>query len=222
MNKIKLCIFDMDGLLIDTERCAWSIGKITIGKEYGVNITPELSADLTGFDRRSFVAETKKLYGQDFPGDEFMDKLARHYENFCRNEEIPLRPGAIELLNFVKQNNILLSLGTSTDKELAEIALKKTGLENYFDYKVFGNQVKHGKPNPEIYLKSVEHFGLRPEDCVVFEDTPTGAKAAYDGNINLIMVPDLKKPTDLDRKKALAIIYSLQDAISIIKKINNI
>lgn len=212
----------MDGLLIDTERKAWYVGKMEIAKEYGANLTPQLSIEFTGSNHQLLESQLKEHFGQDFPAQEFMDKLEKYYENYCLNEEITLRPGVIEFLDFLKQNNILIALGTSTRSNLAQIAIQKAGIDNYFDYKVYGNQVKHGKPDPETYLKSVEHFELKPEECIVFEDSSVGAQAAYNGNINLIMVPDVKQPNDLDRKKALAIIDSLQDAIPIIKKLNNI
>lgn len=212
----------MDGLLIDTERYAWFIAKKTIGKQYGIDVTPKISADLMGVNHKMFLSMIKETYGKDFPAENYLNDLKNYYANYCTNEEIPLMPGVIELFEFLKKNNIYISLGTSTDKRLAEIALSKTGILKYFDYTVFGDQVKIGKPNPEIYLKSVEHFGFKPEECIVFEDTYAGAKAAYDGNINLILVPDLKEPTQEDKEKAFAIINSLQEAISIISKINNI
>ena len=221
MNKVKLCIFDMDGLLLDTERYAWDKAKKKAGKEYGVTLTDEFSLGLMGLNAKSFANELKKEFGQDFPALEYIDKSRKYYNDICINEEIPLRPGVFELLKYLKNNNIYISLGTSTVKEYAEASLKKTGIYEYLDYEVYGNEVKNGKPNPEIYIKSVEHFGFKPEECIVFEDSHIGAKAAYDGNINLIMVPDLQKPTQEDKEKALAIIDSLQEAISIISKINN-
>lgn len=220
MNKIKLCIFDMDGLLLDTERQAWFVGEKIIGKELGIDITEEMSKNFMGIGHQTLIKIMKEEYGTDFPAETFLMKLIKYYENFCKNETINLRPGIMELFEYLKQNNILISLGTSTEKEFAEIALKRTGLFDYFDFVVYGDQVKKGKPEPDIYLKSVEHFGLKPEECVVFEDTSIGAKAAYKGNINLIMVPDLKEPSNEDKEKALAIISSLQEAISIISNIN--
>lgn len=211
----------MDGLLLDTERHAWDKAKKIIGKEYGVNITSQFSIDLMGLGVKPFVEKMKNKFGQDFPALEYQDKVRNYYLNYCINEEIPLKPGVLEILNYLKQNNIYISLGTSTNKKIAEIALKKTGIYNFLDYKVYGDQVKNGKPNPEIYLKSVEHFGFKPEECIVFEDSNAGAKAAYNGNINLIIVPDLQKPAQEDKEKALAVIDSLQEAIPIISKLNN-
>lgn len=212
----------MDGLLLDTERCAWFVGERVIGKEYGVEVPMQLSTSLMGSDHQATISMIKNTFGQDFPAEEYLIKLTKYYENFCKTAEIPLRPFAKELLEFLKENNIYISLGTSTERKHAEVALKRAGLLGYFDYVVYGDQVKKGKPNPEIFLKSVEHFGLKPEECVVFEDSSIGARAAYDGNIKLILVPDLKEPTDLDKEKAFAIIRSLDSAIEIIKKENNI
>ena len=222
MSKIKLCIFDMDGLLLDTERYVWDIAKRNIGKEYGLDISSQLSADLIGLGTQVFAEEIKKQFGMNIPAEEYAVKVKEYYANYCINNDIPLKPGVMELFKFLKENNIYISLGTSTDEKLAKVALKKTGLLEYFDYAVFGNQVKNGKPNPEIYLKSVEHYRFNPDECIVFEDALSGAKAAYDGNINFILVPDLKQPTQEYKEKALAIINTLQEAIPIISKINNI
>lgn len=222
MNKIKLCIFDMDGLLLDSERHVWSVGEEKIAKKYGKEMTDEIITEVMGANHSEYRRILKEKFGEDFPIVDYQKELFEYYADACKNGNIPLRPSVIELFKFLKENNIYISLGTSTEKRLAKIALENTGILKYFDYIVCGDEVKVGKPEPEIYLKSVEHFGLKPEECIVFEDTPVGAKAAYNGGINLIMVPDIKKPTDLDKKKALAIINSLQEAIPIIKKINKI
>lgn len=222
MNNIKLCIFDMDGLLIDSERCVWSKGEKLVGKELGVEITDEFISTIIGVGHSKCVSMLKDKFGKDFDGELFMKKIVEYYENYCKSEIIPLRPGVLELLQFLKRNNILISLGTSTEKELAYIALSKNDILKYFDFTVCGDEVVNGKPNPEIFLKSVEHFNLKPEECLVFEDSQGGAKAAYDGNINLILVPDVRQASDLDKEKAFAIIDSLEKAIPIIKTINKI
>lgn len=222
MEKIKLCIFDMDGTLLDSERYAWSIGEKQIAKEFGKEMNDELISELMGVNHILYREILQEKFGKDFPVDLFQKKLHEFYGEICKKGTIPLRPGVIEILNYLKNNNILISLGTSTEKYLGEIALKHSGILDYFDFAVYGDQVKNGKPNPEIYLKSIKHFHLKPEECIVFEDTPAGAQSAYDGNINFIMVPDLKQPTEIDKEKALAIINSLQEAIPIINKINNI
>lgn len=222
MKDIKLCIFDMDGLLIDSERCVWSKGEKLVGKQLGVEITDDFISTIIGVSHSRCIKMLKDKFGEDFDGELFMKKNIEYYENYCRNNIIPLRPGALELLQFLKNNNILISLGTSTEKELAYIALSKNNILQYFDFTVYGDEVVNGKPNPEIFLKSVEHFNLKPEECIVFEDSQSGAKAAYDGKINLILVPDVKQASDLDKEKAFAIIDSLEKAIPIITKINNI
>lgn len=221
MSKIKLCIFDMDGLLLDTERQAWFVGEKIIGRELGINITDEMSKNFMGIGHQTLIQIMKDNYGIDFPAEIFLTKLMKYYENFCKNEKIDLRPGVIELFNYLKQNNILISLGTSTEKKFAETALKRAGIYEYFDFTVYGDQVTKGKPEPDIYLASIEHFKLDPKECIVFEDTSIGAKAAYKGNIHLIMVPDLKEPSNEDKEKALAIVKSLQEAIPIINNLNN-
>ena len=173
---IILSIFDMDGLLLNTERQVWSIGEKTIAKQYGKEMTDEIIAEVIGINNVEYRKIIKEKFGNDFPVADFQKELNIYYENACKSGIVSLMPGALELLNFLKEKNFYISLGTSTDRKLVEIALKKSGIFQYFDYIVCGDEVQSRKPSPEVYLKSVEHFNLNPEECIVFEDTPVGAK----------------------------------------------
>ena len=212
----------MDGLLLDSERCVWSEAQREEAKNFGFKMTESFIKRVLGSNHRRYVELFHEEFGDVVDGDLFMEKISEYYSNYCKTKAIPLKTGVIEMLEFLKKNNILISLGSSTQRELVEIALEKSGILHYFDFLVCGDEVKQGKPHPEIFLKSVEHFNLTADECIVFEDSQNGAKAAYEGNIKLILVPDVKEPSSLDKEKAFAIIDSLQKAIPIIKEINNI
>lgn len=222
MDRVDLCIFDMDGLLLDTERYVWNIGEKKVGKELGIEITDEFITSQIGSSVESYTNKLKEVFGQDFPADLFFDKLMKYYENECINGYVPVMPGVFNLLDFLKENNIKMSVGTATIRSAAVSLLDKTEIYKYLDFAVFGDDVTKGKPDPETYLKSVEHFGFKPENCIVFEDSPNGAKAAYSGNINLVFVPNNAQPTELDKQKALTIIKKIDDIIPYIKKVNKI
>lgn len=222
MEKVECCIFDVDGLLLDTERYVWIRGLKTIGKQMGVEITDEWLSKMIGSNFVVYAQKLKEKFGQDFPSDVFLDRLFKFYEDTCKNDIVPPRPGAIELLKFLKENNIKISIGTSSKRYFATTTLTNAGIYEYLDYSVFGDEVKNGKPDPEIYLKSAEHFGFKPENCIVFEDSPNGAKAAYNANINLVFVKDLIEPTELEHEKAFMILNRLDEIIPTIKEINHI
>lgn len=222
MEKIKLCIFDMDGLLLDTERFVWSKCQKQAANEQGINMSDEIIHSLIGSNSDSFRKKMLSLFKGKMDIDKYINRVYELTEYTCINEKIPLRPGVLEVLNFCKENNIKMSVGTSTLKKIASKALMHSGLDKYFDYVVYGDDVIHGKPDPEPYLKSVEHYGLKPNECLVFEDSPIGSMAAYNGNIPLVYVQDLTIATALEHEKAFMILHQIDEIIPVIKKINNL
>lgn len=212
----------MDGLLLNTERDVWMVGGKKIAKEFGIDLTDDFIINIVGLGFGVYKERLKETYGQDFPSDLYMEKLFNYFQNVCINEKIPLRPGVKELLDFLKKNNILISVATSTNKYLAENALKNSEIFNYLDFGIYGDQVTKPKPDPEIYNKSIEHFGFNKDDCFIFEDGQAGAKAAYSAGIKLVLVPDLTKPSELDKQNAFIILKTIDEIIPIIKKLNNI
>lgn len=222
MSNIKLCIFDMDGLLLNTERDVWMAGGKKIAKELGVDLTDEFIINVVGLGFKIYKERLTETYGKNFPSDLYIEKLFAYFENACINEVIALRPGVKELLEFLKKNNILISVATSTSRHLAENALKNSGIFEYLDFCVYGDEVKNLKPDPEIFNKAIEHFDINKDECLIFEDGQAGAKAAYTAKVRLVLVPDLTKPSELDKQNAFAILKSIDEIIPIIKKENNI
>lgn len=211
----------MDGLLLDTERGIWQKYEKRIIKEYGKELTEEMLLKIVGTNRKTCQKQLKIIFGDNFPAEEYYNKVSACYKDICEHGKIELMPGAIEILDYLKKNNIKIALGTSTQRKYATAALKNCKIFDYFDFTVCGDEVTNGKPDPEIYMRSVEHYNYKPEECIVFEDSSIGATAAYTSGINLILVPDTMKPNEVDKEKALAIVNSLQEAISVIDKINN-
>lgn len=222
MNKVKLFIFDMDGLLLDTERFVWSKCQKMAANEQNIDMPDEVIHSLIGSNAASFKEKMLELYEGKMDIDNYVKRVYELTEYTCVNEKIPLRPGVLEVINFCIENNIKMTVGTSTLKRIASKALEHSGLDKYFDFVVYGDDVKHGKPDPEPYLKCVDHFNLKPEDCMVFEDSPVGSKAAYNGNIPLVYVQDLTEATPLEHEKAFVILHQIDEIIPIVKKLNNI
>ena len=121
---------------------------------------------------------------------------------------------------FIKENNIPMAVATTTHEDKAIACLKNAGLDSYFDYVITGDKVEHGKPDPEIFLKAVGHFGVPLKEALVFEDGHNGAQAAIKGGIPLIIVQDLAKLSEEDVDKAVMVIDDIRKAIPYLKEEN--
>lgn len=222
LNKIEHVIFDLDGLLIDSERYMWAKNaKLTL--EYlGYQYDPNFSKTLMGASHEVYKREIIKKYGQDFPINKYYQHVLELNDRTVENKEIPLMKGALELLTFLQQKHIDYCIGTSTPRQQAIKVLKNTGLQSYFTKMVCGDEVKNGKPSPDIYLKTLEICNSNTENSVVIEDGHSGFNAARSAGIECILVEDVAYVSDEDRQNAYARPNDLNEVIDIIKKINNI
>ncbi len=198
---IESVVFDMDGVLFDTEKVCldvwYQIGKEMNIADIGIDVTK--CVGLNSNDTRQFFLNQ---YGIEFPYDEFRDRSSQLFHKILDTEGLPIKPGVIELLNFLQDNNYKIALATSTNKANVMKYLDEAGITHYFQTIVTGDMVVHGKPDPEIYLKACKELESPPELSIAIEDSPNGLKSAYSAGMKPIMVPDLIKPTD-ELKKLL-------------------
>ena len=183
-DEIELFLFDMDGLLFDTETIYVEYGR-EVAKEKGYTITNDIVEKTTGVTNDKARILFKEALGQDFPYDEMMGK-----------GEVPLKLGALELLEFLKKNNKQMILATSSDLHLAEALTEGKDVRKYFSHLITAEDVVHGKPDPEVFLISAKKAGASPEKTVVFEDSFNGIRAAHAAGTFPVMVPDKLKPTE--------------------------
>lgn len=215
--KIRAILFDMDGLMFDTERIherAW----IRVGKEAGL----EFNEDFLSGVRGSSVVDTEKRF-KEFFGDSIdyisLRKTRREYVNQEIAEKgVPLKKGLIELLTFLKANNFASSLATSTYTRYAMTLLEMTGVTSYFNAFVCGDMVSKNKPNPEIFYKAAEKLGCSVEECIVLEDSILGIQAAINGGFAAVMIPDLSEPDIELEAKLFAKCESLLEVIPLLDK----
>lgn len=201
-------IFDMDGLLLDTEglyKRAWA----QAAAEPGFDLTDAIFLKLIGItvaDAHQVLAET---FGPKFPLDTFRVRSAELYENLHETEGVPLKGGAYDLLAWARQNKIPCAVGTSTVTEEAEKRLRKQNILEFFQCVVGGDQVQRGKPNPDIFLKAQASLGVEPANCLVLEDAHSGLLAAKAGGMRAVMVPDMLPATEESRAIAEGVFPSL-------------
>jgi HAD superfamily hydrolase (TIGR01509 family) len=212
-SMIESIVFDMDGVLFDTEKVCLDVW-YQLGKEMNladIDIVVTQCVGLNSNDTRQFFLNQ---YGMEFPYDEFRDRSSQLFHKILDTKGLPIKPGVIELLNFLQDNNYKIALATSTNKVNVMKYLDEAGITHYFQTIVTGDMVVHGKPDPEIYLKACKELESPPEVSIAIEDSPNGIKSAYSAGMKPIMVPDLIEPTDELKKLLYGKFNSLHEVMN--------
>ena len=216
---IRLCIFDMDGLLIDSERYMWTVSMAQACKEQGQIMTDEFHHTFMGMNLASVGQKLKNEYGQDFDTDLFFERCTQINSGIIK-QGIPLMKGARELLDYLKENNIYTCIGTTTPRKGTMDLLTANKMLDDFDGIVCGDEIEHGKPAPDIYLKCLSLFDVDKSEALIFEDGQAGAEAAIASGMRLVLVPDLASLDENVRSKSFKIIEDLSKIIEVIKEEN--
>lgn len=212
---IKAVLFDMDGLLLDTEKLLVRFWQ-EAASEAGFNMTREIALNIRSMHRSFAVPYLKSVLGDNF---DYAKTRARRMElmsGYLAENGLELKKGAKELLTYLNKNNIPAAVVTATDSERAEKYLKETGIFGYFERIISAAMVKEGKPKPDIYLYAAEQLGLEPYECAALEDSPNGVKSAASAGCRTIMVPDLTEPDEELLRIIAARANSLEDVVEII------
>ncbi len=213
---IKGVIFDMDGLMLDTENISYECYKHIVNS-YGYDFSmDDYVKDYPGKQVTTSLAFIKNKYGLDYDCDEKMD-LFHELENlYIEKFGVPMKDGLIDLLVYLRHNKFKTIIATSSLEDRALKMLHEHNLIQYFDGIVFGKEVKRGKPYPDIFLRACEMLELHPSEVIVLEDSEAGIQAAYDGKIRVICIPDLKYPGPDYLEKTTKVMTSLNNVISYI------
>ena len=192
---IKGVISDMDGVILDSEKLYvrfWC----EAGRDCGFPFKTDHALGIRSMARPYAIERLRGWFGADFDYDRVRNRRIELMDAYVAEHGIEAKPGAGELLSYLKENGYLVALATATPVERAMLYLSRLGLLKYFDFVASGHDVEHGKPAPDIYLYAAEKIGLPPEECLALEDSPNGVRSACAAGCKTVMVPDLDQPTE--------------------------
>jgi len=216
--KVQAVIFDMDGLMFDTETISYEAW-VQTGKEFGQDFSEEFILSFVGMNLKSLEKKFNASYGEQLDFAEVNKRCYEIYNKILEEQGVPIKPGLMELLAYLKENNYKIALATSAPREGATWNLKKAGVDSYFNTYVCGDMVTKGKPDPEIFLTAAKILGEKPADCMVLEDSIHGITAAILGGFPTVMVPDLLQPERELEERLTAKCDSLLDVILLLESI---
>lgn len=205
-------VFDMDGVIFDSERAVMNCW-LELAQKYDIKDIekPYFACVGTTMTRtREIMLET---YGEDFPYDEYARESSLMYHEKYDGGKLPMKPGVMELLSYLKGKGKKIALASSTCRETVTNQLRWAGIIDYFDVIICGDMVAKSKPAPDIFLKACQELGVSPENTYAIEDSYNGIRAAHAGQLRPIMVPDLLEADDEMRGMAECVCDNLNEVI---------
>lgn len=206
-------IFDMDGLMLDSEplyQAAWQAA----AHELGYQLDAELYLSLVGRSSDEADRTFRQVFGETFPTEQFNRLWDEQWQNLLTAQGVALKPGLLSLLSWIEQQHIPKGVGTSSNAAEAEQCLSLAGIRDRFSILVTVDHVAHGKPEPDIFLAAAKELGQAPDQCWVLEDSNAGVQAAAAAGMPVIMVPDLQVPTVAAKATAAQIFPSLHEVLA--------
>lgn len=214
---IKGFIFDMDGLMLDTEKLYirfWC----EAARFYGYPMEERHALSIRSMAAKYAIQKLKGYFGEDFDYYRVRQKRMELMNAFIERNGIDLKPGIVELLTYLRKQEYKIGVATATDLERTTKYLKRMELYDFFDEIVVAAMVENGKPAPDIYELAAQKLGLLPKECMALEDSPNGICAAYHAGCKAVMVPDLDLPDSKTQEMLFACKDNLLQVLDMVKK----
>ena len=200
-------VFDMDGVIFDTERLVIEFWK-EVAKKHNIPNIEHTCIQCLGTNRVRTREIFLENYGADFPFDPYRAEVTELFNTHYKGVPLPTKPGIRELLSYLQEQDIKVGLASSTAQHLVRDEIGTAGLLPYFQTLVCGDMVEHSKPAPDIFLKACEILNADPTKSIAIEDSFNGIRSAHCAGMTPIMVPDQVQPTDEIRTLAFHVMPS--------------
>ncbi len=201
-------IFDMDGVIFDSERLVLVCWE-KVSEKYGIQGIEEVFMPCIGTNAEKTKEVVLDRYGQDFPFEEFRKEASVLFHEDVNRNGLPVKKGVRELLEYLKEREIPTAVASSTRLEVVTGELKQAGLYEYFKAVMGGDQLKRSKPEPDIYLMTCEKLGVNPGQAYAIEDSYNGIRSSYSAGMKPIMVPDMLPATEEMLQKSIVVLDDL-------------
>lgn len=211
---IKAVIFDMDGLIFDTEKLLvkyWC----QAANEFGFPMEREHALGIRSLARKFAIPHLQGIFGEEFDYVKIRTRRMELMSAHLSENGLETKAGIHELLDYLKAHNIPAAIATATDYERTKDYLTRAGLFERFDKIVCATMVESGKPKPDIYIYAAQQLGFEPSECLALEDSPNGVRSASSAGCITVMVPDLTEPDE----EISGLIYAKATSLSDVTKI---
>jgi HAD superfamily hydrolase (TIGR01509 family) len=216
--RISAVIFDMDGLMLDTERVylrAWQQAMADFGGEAPADLFQK-TIGLTSSDTTTLYLD---VLGKEFPVQAMRAREQDYFDEYIAHNGAPIKPGLLALLDLLDNQSLPKAVASSTALSGVQALLDSAGIGGRFPVLVGGDEVEQGKPAPDIFLLAAQRLGIPAQECLVLEDSEAGILAAHTAGMNSILVPDLKAPSPQTRELALHVMPGLEEVTALLTPI---
>ena len=216
--KFASTIFDMDGTMLDTERTYREVFD-RAAADCNVEFPESLHFELLGRNSRDTEKHLAARWNDPALVARFLDRCRHHHVECFDSKPLVMKPGLLELLDFLEERRIPKIVATSTRRSNAIPRLEKANLLRRFLTVTTGDQVQHGKPAPDLFLLAASTIDVRPDQCLVLEDSEAGVAGAHAAGMTVFMIPDMKQPCDATRACARLVCTSLVEVKAQLKEL---
>ncbi len=219
LHKPKAVVFDMDGVLLDSERLVIE-GWEEVGRKHGLEDVLELVKRTTGSNPQARKAEFVKKYGTSITFEKIQHELGKSFQSKLVDGKVPTMPGVNDILQLLENLEIPMGVASSSPRRYVVPELEDNGLLQYFDKVITGDMIEKSKPEPDIYLEACLQLGVDPSAAMAIEDSYNGIRSAHAAGMRPIMIPDQMEATEEMHELSEAVLPSLLDLASYIDKLH--